>query len=264
MRRSEIELFTDAPITHSRSSQDRAVLVGEIQECVAVGRGAYGSPRVHRELQRRGRRVSRKTVEHVMRENGLRGKKRRRFKITTLSQHSLQRVENVLAREFKVDTLNDIWAGDITCVWTLTGWLYLAVVLDLCSRRVVGWAIEEHMRDELVTKAMEMAIGARSPPRLFHSDQGSQYASFTFQDLLREHHVQPSMSRRGNCWDNAVVESFFDSLKTELDCTSPKDAGRTKALLFEYIEVFYNRQRLHSALDYRPPAEFEEELPRAA
>jgi transposase InsO family protein len=198
-----------------------------------------------------------------MRENGLRGRKKRRYRVTTLSEHAMQRHKNVLKRQFNVDAPNDVWAGDITCVWTSNGWLYLAVVLDLYSRRVVGWAMEEHMRDDLVVNAMQMALTQRKAPRMFHSDQGSQYASFTFQTLLRDHEVVPSMSRRGNCWDNAVVESFFDSLKTELiSLDTPRPVQETRGALFEFIEVFYNRQRLHSALDYVPPAEYE--LARAA
>jgi transposase InsO family protein len=198
-----------------------------------------------------------------MREHGLRGRKKRGYVRTTLSEHALQRFENVLERNFRAERPNDVWAGDITYVWTTSGWLYLAVVMDLYSRRIVGWAIEEHMRDELVIKALEMAVAQRPAPRLFHSDQGSQYASHGLQALLRKHGTQPSMSRRGNCWDNAVIESFFDSIKTELvSIERPRSVPETRMALFEYIEVFYNRQRLHSALGYQPPAEFE--LQRAA
>jgi transposase InsO family protein len=243
------------PSTRRREDEK---LLAEIRASVARGRGAYGSPRVHRDLVARGLRVGRKRVERLMRENGLRGRKRRRYRATTLSTHGLQRHKNVLARQFAVERIDDVWAGDITCIPTTSGWLYLAVVLDLCSRRIVGWAMEQHMREELVIRAMEMALFARSAPRLFHSDQGSQYASIDFQQLLAKHAIKPSMSRRGNCWDNAVVESFFDSMKTELDLSErPLPVDQAKSAVFDYIEVFYNRQRLHSALDYQPPVEFE-------
>jgi transposase InsO family protein len=185
----------------SRRSKEDAALLIDIQRCVKYGRGTYGSPRVHRELLRRGQRVSRKRVERLMRVNGLRGKKKRRFKNTTLSNHALQGHKNVLKREFAVERPNEIWAGDITSIWTTSGWMYLAVVLDLFSRRVVGWAMADHMRDELVTKALEMGLAARPAPRLFHSDQGSQYASWSYQCLLARHGIQHSMSRRANCWD---------------------------------------------------------------
>jgi transposase InsO family protein len=249
----------------SERSQDEAALLIEIRDCVKMGRGAYGSPRVHRELRRRGRRVSRKRVERLMRENGLRGRKKKKFRNTTLSNHGLQRHKNVLKRQFDVARLNEAWAGDITCVWTTAGWLYLAVVLDLCSRRVIGWSMADHMQDELVEKALQMALERRSAPQLFHSDQGSQYASFEFQTLLRAHGIRSSMSRRANCWDNAVVESFFDSLKTELEAIAkPIAPERAQSEIFGYIEVFYNRQRLHSTLDYRTPVEFENMIGEAA
>lgn len=236
-------------------------LLDEIRASSKRSRGTYGSPRVHRDLRDLGLRVGRKRVERLMRSDGLRGRKKRRYKVTTLSEHAFMRFENVLNRQFDVKVLNDVWAGDITYLWTTSGWLYLAVVLDLCSRRVIGWAIEDHMQEGLVVKALEMALGARPAPRLFHSDQGRQYASDAFQGLLRAHGIQPSMSRPGNCWDNAVVESFFDTLKTELNAIAlPKPEAQTKAAVFEYIEVFYNRKRLHSALDYCPPARFEELL----
>jgi len=245
----------------SKRSQTNAALLTEVRAIHSQSRGAYGAPRVHRELRRRGFRVNRKRVERLMRQDGLRGRKKRRYKVTTLSTHELKRFENKLNREFKVEQLNQVWAGDITYLWTTEGWLYLAVVLDLCSRRVIGWALDKHMQEELVVRALEMGLKSRPAPRLFHSDQGSQYASDAFQKLLRKHNIEPSMSRRGNCWDNAVVESFFDSMKTELaDLSLALTADRTKTSVFWYLEVFYNRQRLHSTLGYKPPVELEEDL----
>ncbi|MFO0727249.1 MAG: IS3 family transposase [Myxococcota bacterium] len=241
----------------ARSKADQRLLE-EIQASSKRSRGAYGSPRIHRDLRSRGTHVGRKRVERLMRAAGLQGKKRRPYRVTTLSEHAYKRFKNVLNRQFAVKGANQVWAGDITYIATNAGWYYLAVVLDLQSRKVIGWAFENHMNDGLVVKALEMALLARPAPRLFHSDQGSQYASDAFQLLLRKHGIQPSMSRRGNCWDNAVVESFFDTLKTELaELATPQSPQALSLALFEYIEVFYNRQRLHSALDYRTPAEFE-------
>jgi transposase InsO family protein len=196
-----------------------------------------------------------------MRREGLRGRIRRRFRRTTDSNHRLPVAPNTLNRQFAVDAPDRVWAGDITYVPTASGWGYLAVVLDLHSRLVVGWAIAEHMRTELVEAALVTALGAREPSAdlLHHSDRGSQYASASYRARLEQHGIAVSMSRRGDCYDNAVVESFFGTLKQELvHDVRWADLAEARAAIHEYIEVFYNRQRLHSSLGYRTPAEVDE------
>jgi len=225
----------------------------------------YGSPRVFKALKRKGWSVGRKRIERLMRQDKLRGVKRRKFRSTTDSQHGLRCFPNVLQRQFTTVCTDDVWASDITYLRTAGGWLYLCVVLDLYSRRVIGWAMEAHLGEELALKALKMAKERRGrAPRLFHSDRGVQYASHNFTRLMQKWGTAQSMSRTGNCWDNAVVESFFDSLKTELAhlrvWRNHWDARRD---VFWYIEVFYNHQRLHSTLGYMPPSEYEE-LPAAA
>ena len=201
-----------------------------------------------------------------MRREGLRSKRRRRYRVTTNSDHHHPVAANVLERDFTADAENCKWAADITYVWTRCGWLYLAVVLDLYSRRVVGWAMSNRITRELALNALGMALTHRPRPELLvhHSDRGSQYASADYRRLLDAHGIECSMSRRANCWDNAVVESFFATLKTELihhaDYPSPAEA---RAAIFEFIEVFYNRQRRHSTLGYQTPAGFER-MARAA
>ncbi len=198
-----------------------------------------------------------------MRAAGIFARPRRSWRRTTDSQHSFSLAENVLDRCFHAAEPDRVWASDITYISTHEGWLYLAVVLDLFSRRVVGWSMADHMRTELVAGALETALGQRSVPTqlLHHSDRGSQYASDAYRCLLRRHGVVCSMSRKGDCWDNAVVESFFGTLKTELIHRETwRTRGQARGAVFEYIEVFYNRQRRHSSLGYRSPAEFEEAM----
>ena len=201
-----------------------------------------------------------------MQEAQLRCKTQRRFKATTNSQHNQPIAPNQLARQFTVNQANQAYVGDITYIPTAEGWLYLAVVIDLYSRQVVGWSMAEHMRTSLVNDALMMAIWRRKPPRglLWHSDRGSQYAAEAHRLLLQQQGIQQSMSRKGNCWDNAVAESFFHTLKTE--CVNheryvSRDAARKS--IFDYIEVFYNRQRLHSHNGYLSPVAFEK-LQKAA
>jgi len=248
-----------------RHMQDQ-VLGVQIAAIHAASRGTYGSPRVHARLQRQAA-VGRKRVARLMRQAGLRARRPRRWCSTTDSQHANAVAANVLARQFEPSAPNTVWATDITYVWTWEGWLYLAVVLDLFSRRVVGWALADHMRTELVLNALQMALGRRRPAAelVHHSDRGSQYASDAYRAVLREHGIVCSMSRRGNCWDNAVVESFFATLKTELihRRSWPTRRAVTTAIT-EYIEVFYNRHRVHSFLAYHSPADYEEERARTA
>lgn len=232
----------------------------EIAAIFAQSQQRYGSPRVHAQLQAAGQRTGRKRVARLMRAGGLRARERRRFRCTTDSRHGLAIRENLLARRFTVNAPNTSWATDITYLWTPEGWLYLAVMLDLFSRRVVGWSVNERLERGLALDALRMALQDRRPPHglLHHSDRGSQYASHEYQALLAEHGIVSSMSRRANCWDNAVAESFFASLKMELVYRSRwRTKAEARSALFEYIEVFYNRRRRHSALGYRSPVEFE-------
>lgn len=222
----------------------------------------YGSPRMHREVSKAGIVCGRHRVARVMRENGIRAVQKRKFRpSTTDSNHKMPVASNLLDRQFTVSCPNTVWAGDITYIRTRQGWLYLAVVLDLFSRMVVGWAVGRDLSRHLPLRALQMALGRRTPEpgALFHSDRGSQYASQDYQDLLAAHGLICSMSRKGECYDNAVAESFFHTLKVERvhleDYQSRREATTD---LFEYIEIFYNRQRLHSHLDFVSPAEFEQ------
>jgi len=222
----------------------------------------YGSPRMHKELAARGKTCSKNTVAKLMRAHGLSAKTRRRYKATTDSAHSLPLADNVLDREFEQDSPDGVWLADITCIWTLEGWLYLAVVLDAFSRKVVGWSMDRRMPARLVMDALRMALGRRHPDQagslLHHSDRGSQYASQAFQDLLREQNITCSMSRKGNCWDNAMMESFFASLKKErIYHESYPTREEARQSVFQYIEFFYNTRRRHSALGYVSPVEYE-------
>jgi len=243
-----------------RMARERAdgKLAAQIHQIHGASRATYGSPRVHAKLRGEGVRVSRKRVERVMRDAGLRGKIRRRWRNTTNSNHALPLAPNTLNRQFSAESSDKVWVVDITYVPIAGDFVYLSVVLDLHSRMVVGWALEDHLRTELVLKALNMALGARVPASnmLHHSDRGCQYASVTYRELLEQHGIQASMSRRGNCYDNAVVESFFGTLKQELVHGAHwMTIADARVAIHDYIEVFYNRQRLHSALGYRTPAE---------
>lgn len=220
----------------------------------------YGAPRVHEDLKAEGERVSRKRVARIMRENRLFSKHKRKFRHTTDSEHSHPVVENVLSREFYSDAADRKWVTDITFIPTDEGWLYLAVVIDLFSRRVVGWSMGKRLKKGLVIEALQMALRSRKPTAglVHHSDRGSQYTSGAYQDLLDTHAVLASMSRRGNCWDNAVAESFFKTLKVErVYHRRYVTRLEAKADIFQYIEVFYNRKRRHSAIGYKSPVDFE-------
>jgi transposase InsO family protein len=233
----------------------------EVAAIHAESRGRYGSPRVHAELHQRGQRIARKRVARLMRAAGLRARARRRFRSTTDSQHAMAIKDNLLARRFAVSAPNRGWVSDITYIWTCEGWLYLAIVMDLFSRRVVGWSLSERLERGLALDALGMALKGRQPSRamLHHSDRGSQYASHEYQQLLAAHGILSSMSRKGNCWDNAVAESFFATLKLELVYeTQWRTREEARRALFEYIELFYNRQRRHSALGYLCPSQFEQ------
>lgn len=229
----------------------------------ALHRRAYGRPRLHRALREIGIRVGEKRVRRLMREAGLTAKGRRAFRVTTDSAHAWPVAGNALARRFAVGAPHRHWAADITALPTRRGWCYLAIVLDLGSRRVVGWAVRSSLAVELVQAALHIALGTRPAPQLHHSDRGSQYASDTYCTLLTQRGITISMSRVGNCWDNAPVESFFSSLKAELlsdvDWRSHDEA---EAAVASYLR-FYNHQRLHSALGYLSPVRYEAAFPLA-
>jgi len=246
---------------NSARRQRRDALVVEIRAIHAEVKARYGSPRIHAELTARGRDCCVNTVAQLMRDHGIAAKTARKFRCTTDSNHDLPVAENLLDRQFDPDSPNETWTADITYILTREGWLYLAAVEDLYSRRVVDWSMADHMKSRLVVDALELAVQRRLPAEglLAHSDRGSQYASEHYQQLLGKHGITCSMSRRANCWDNAPMESFFASLKKELvhgaDFTTRAEA---RAAIVEYIEVFYNNQRRHSSLGYVSPAEYEQ------
>lgn len=242
-------------------------LCEQVREIHEASRGRYGSPRVRKELQRRGVRVSKRTVEQVMRELGLWGRRKRLFKVTTAAnpKHSVE--PNVLGRDFRATRPNERWVTDISYIWTAEGWVYLAAILDLYSRSVVGWALDTTLSTKLPLAALQMALRRRRPGSglLHHSDRGCQYTSAEYRRKLAQLGVTVSMSRKGNCWDNAVAESFFATLKTELIYEQEwPSRSELRAAVFEYIEIFYNRQRLHSSLGYKTPAEVEREYARTS
>lgn len=231
-----------------------------IEEVHAESRATYGSPRVHAKLRKDGLRVSRKRVARLMRVRGLRGKRRRRWTTTTVTDSAHAAAPNLLDRNFHVDAPDRVWAGDITYIPTRQGWLYLAVILDLHSRRVVGWSMSDSLETRGALDALDMALAARRPGRglLHHTDRGCQYTSVLYRERLQSFGLVESMSRKGQCWDNAVSESFFASLKVELvDDADFQTHSEAKSRIFDYIERFYNRVRLHSKLGYEAPVVFE-------
>ena len=257
--RSGYYAWRDRPTSPTAARRDR--LVEQIRQAHEGSRSGYGSPRVHSELKAGGVACCENTVAKLMRAHGIRSRARRRFVArATDSRHDRPVAENVLAREFYPERPDTAWAADVTYIPTAEGWLYLVAVIDLCSRKVVGWATANHLRAELPLEALRMALAHRRPPGglLHHSDRGVQYASDAYWALLAEHGIEPSMSRKGNSWDNAVVKRFFGTLKREL-VHHESYAGHAEARrsLFEYIEVFYNRRRRHSTIGYRSPAEFQ-------
>jgi transposase InsO family protein len=244
----------------SKRSQQTRVLRVHIRDAYVANWRTYGSPRIHAELVDRGFQVGRNRIARLMRLDGLEARCRRRFVVTTQSDPGLPVAANVLNRQFSQARPNQTWVADLTYIWTRQGWLFLAVVLDLFSRRVVGWATSNRMDRELVRTALAMAVERRHPSSglIHHSDRGCQYASWDYQRALLERSIVCSMSRKGNCYDNAVVESFFSTLKIELVYRMVfADRDQARSALFDYIEMFYNAQRRHSALGYLSPAEFE-------
>ncbi len=221
----------------------------------------YGLPRILAAIRRQGLKVNKKRVARLMRVNNIKAKTKRRFRVTTVQNSKAQPSENLLNQNFTAASENKIWTGDITYVWTKEGWIYLAVVMDIYSRKIVGWLIDSSLSTELVIRALMMAVLHRNPERgiIFHSDRGSQYTSGSFRELLKNYGIVQSMSSTGNCYDNAVTESFFHTLKTELTYWEKyQTRDEAKGSIFEYIEINYNRRRLHSSLGYLSPVEFEE------
>jgi putative transposase len=235
-------------------------LMEQVVQAHAASKGRYGSPRVHADLKAAGERVGRKRVARLMREKKLTARMRRRFRTTTDSKHDLPIAPNVLARDFTASAPDRAWVTDITFLWTAQGWLYLAVILDLFSRRVVGWATSQNVDRHLALAALDTALARRRPAAglVHHSDRGSTYASSDYQKALAARGLECSMSRKGDCWDNAVAESFFSTIKRELEGIDDFEsrAGATLSI-GDYIDGFYNIQRRHSAINYSSPVEYE-------
>jgi transposase InsO family protein len=244
----------------SKREQEDEELLEEIEQIHEQSRQTYGSPRIHRTLKDEGRTVGRNRVARIMRENGIQAVQKRTSRRTTDSNHTFPVAKNLLERDFEAAAPNQVWLADITYVRTREGWLFLAAVLDVYSRKIVGWAMDKTMSRKLCMDALTMAVLNRKPPEglVHHSDRGSQYASGDYQALLEEHGMTCSMSRKGDCWDNAPMESFFGTLKSEslhrYDFATRNAARRE---IFEFIEIFYNRKRRHSAIDFMSPAEYE-------
>lgn len=247
-----------------RKLSSRAIENQQILEMIKFhytkSKGTYGLPRIFAAMRSQGLKVNKKRIARLMRVNNIKAKTKRRFKLTTLQNSKALPSDNILNQNFTASSENKIWTGDITYLWTKQGWLYLAVVMDLYSRKIVGWSIDNSLSAELVIGALMMAVTHRNPKRglVFHSDRGSQYASTNFRSILKSCRMVQSMSGKGNCYDNAVTESFFHTLKTELTYWNKyQTRDEAKRSIFEYIEIFYNRQRLHSSLNYLSPSEFE-------
>ena len=240
---------------------DDSALKDRIKQIFEQSRGSYGSRRIMRQLHSKGYEIGRYRVRRIMRDLGLVARTPKRFKLTTDSRHSLPVAPNVLDREFDVASPNTIWTADITYVWTLEGWMYLAIVMDLYSRQIVGWAMDKRMKKQLVIDALSVAYWQRRPPRgvLQHSDRGSQYASHEYQKPLKLFGMKPTRSRKGNCWDNSPTERFFRSLKSErLTARRFHTRDQARSEVLDYIS-FYNGIRLHSTLGYLAPIAFEKE-----
>lgn len=242
-----------------RSRRDRD-LGAKVRAAHAASKGRYGSPRVHAELRAAGEKVGRKRIARLMKQAHLEGRKRRRFRKTTDSNHRLPIAPNLLKRNFTATAPNQAWVTDITFLWTHQGWLYLAAILDLFSRRVVGWATSPNVDRHLALAALRAALRDRRPSEglVHHSDRGSTYASGDYRNALEAHGIECSMSRKGDCWDNAVAESFFASLKREVEEIEDLEShAQANVILADYIDKFYNLQRRHSTIGYRSPTEFE-------
>ena len=244
----------------SQRQRDDMVLLAHMQEQHKLSLGSYGRPRMSEELQELGLKVGHRRVGRLMRQNGIEAVRTRKYKVTTDSNHSFAIAPNLLDRDFSATAPNQKWAGDITYIWTSEGWLYLAVILDLYSRRVIGWAVSNRMKRDLAIQALDMAAALRQPPKgcIHHTDRGSQYCSHDYQKRLKKYDLKVSMSGKGNCYDNAAVETFFKTLKAELIWRSTWQTRRqVEMALFEYINGFYNPRRRHSTPGGKSPLAFE-------
>jgi putative transposase len=249
----------------SRRQHDDLVLLAHVRSAFALSSGTYGSPRMTHELREQGLEAGRRRVARLMRENGLKARQPRRFKRTTDSRHAFPVAPNLLDQDFTASGPNEKWGADISYIWTREGWLYLAVVIDLYARRVVGWAVSDRLHKELALRALRRALAVRRPATglIHHSDRGSQYCSIEYQATLRKHGLLISMSGKGNCYDNSMVETFFKTLKSELVWrTAFQTRAEAQRALARYIDGFYNPTRRHSALDFVSPAQFERRTAR--
>lgn len=246
--------------TPSNRALENQKLDEKIKDIYHDHKGRYGVPRITDELKDQGEKVNKKKVEKRMRALNLKGKQAKKFKVTTDSNHQLPIAKNLLKQDFTATDINQKWAGDITYIWTKTGWLYLAVIIDLFSRQVIGWSLSNRINKELVCNALQMALWRRGFPKdvIVHTDRGSQYCSNKYQKLLKDNHLKCSMSGKGCCYDNAVSESFFHTLKVE--CLFDyifANRENAKQVIFEYIEIYYNRKRKHSTIGHKTPAQYE-------
>ena len=239
------------------------VVLAHIKEQSRLSLVSYGRPRMTEELKELGLNVGHRRVGRLMRENGIRVERSKKYKVTTDSNHAFNIAPNLLNRDFHADQPNQKWAGDISYVWTREGWLYLAVILDLHSRRVIGWAVSNRMKRDLAIRALKMAVALRQPQKgcIHHTDRGSQYCSHDYQKILRQHGFKVSMSGKGNCYDNSAVETFFKTIKAELIWRRSWQTRRDAELaIFQYINGFYNPRRRHSALGWKSPVAFERKV----
>jgi transposase InsO family protein len=243
----------------SQRHEENRSLLTKIREIWDWSRGVYGSPRITAELRSRGLSCGRNRIARLMRQNGIQALTRKRFRITTRSNLNLPIAEDLVERDFSSPALNRLWVSDITYIWTWEGWLYLSAVMDVYNREIVGWALYERLTKDLVVSALMKALKKRNPQPglIFHSDRGSQYASHRVRSILKAWQVYQSMSSTGDCFDNAIMESFFSSLKKELvHLRTFHSRAQAKSCVFDYIEIFYNRQRRHSALNHKTPLEY--------
>ena len=243
-----------------KRARENKHLLEKIRSLFIESKERYGSPRITAELRRQGISCNKKRIARLMSKYGIEAKIFRRYRNTTNSEHKREKSENILGREFNRQRSNEVWTSDITYIRTSEGWLYLAAVIDIYSRKIIGWRLDKNLNSDLVEKALENALMDRRINKgvIFHSDQGIQYASESFRKLLRDNGFIQSMSRKGNCYDNAITETFFHTLKTELvNRTKYRTREEARRSIFEYIEIFYNRKRLHSAIGYNAPVEYE-------
>ncbi len=246
----------------SQREQDNQHLLAHIEHFHQRSRQTYGSPRIHADLQDMGMVASRKRVARLMRLHGIRPRQKRRFKTTTQVHPTQSVMPNLLAQDFSAEAINEKWVADITYIATAEGWLYLAAILDVYSRKIVGWSMSPRLHKTVVEDAFKMALGQRriSGKLIHHSDKGSQYTSEDYLKLLKDNHIQVSMSGTGNCYDNAMMESFFATLKTECAFEPYHTRSEARQSIFEFIEIWYNRNRRHSALGYLSPDQFEQRV----